>query len=281
MASRNDHGPKLANYYSENTGDGRMYKSPRSMETYPSATTVLKLVHKDLKQWAANSVAKWATENWMYLGNKSDEKAYNQARFRWKDELNLRADVGTNVHAYVEAEHLGQFEFPALNEEEVQIIDQWHDLNQWYSIEPVLSEFQCFREWVGYGHAGTADGMWMIDGKLTLVDIKTSKNTYDEHWMQVAGLGACEGYYEDLHPEIPSDGYKLTEKNRSDWVWREMPEFEQYALVHLRADHAEILIKSRNDPEMGLHRQQFLGYAGLWHINNELKRVRKERENGR
>jgi hypothetical protein len=52
-------------------------------------------------------------------------------------------------------------------------------------IEHILSEKQLISEMFQFG--GTIDRYCKVDGRLTLLDFKTCKAIYDEHWLQVGG----------------------------------------------------------------------------------------------
>lgn len=249
--------PKLAKYVTDGNDQGRYYVSPTTGNHFPSVTSVLRLVAKDFSQYAANEVAKWCVANWMELGRKSEDRGYNQARFRWKDSRNDRAEVGNGVHQFIENLHTDAWEFPELDEEQTEIIQRFYELREQYVIEPVLTEFQCFNE--EFGYAGTADGLWVIDGKRFVIDVKTSKSVYPEHWMQLAALGACPIYFEEGEGET--------------WTEREVPEFDSYAIIHLRADHAEIIFAE--DDEMPLYLQEFLDYTRTWHTTDKRKKLQK------
>jgi hypothetical protein len=60
------------------------------------------------------------------------------------------------------------------------------------------------------GYAGTIDRLAWLDGKLTLIDIKTSNNIHDSYWLQLAAYAAL------VH-------------NMTDF------QIEQYCILHLNA----------------------------------------------
>lgn len=270
--------PELASYWSSNDNDGRAYKHPYRMGedgkpiTSPSVTTVLKEAPKDLSQYAADQTAKWAAENWSMLGERSDEKAFNLARYRWKDNTNERAEVGTGIHETIEAEHRGLWTFPELGEEQQMIMDQWRLFNDEYEVHPLRSEFTVWN--FTHDYAGTTDGLWWITDRHTgeralyLVDIKTSKKTWDTHWMQGAAL---------LNGEV------IMEKVQDSWVEvepRALHDWDQvkFAVVHLRADHHDLVTVS--DAEMKLRYDQFLSYRKLWTLRRDISTLQKNETNG-
>lgn len=269
--------PELAQYYTEKQEDGRAYKHPfrKTLEgkplIVPSVTTILKLENKDnLIQWAADKTLEWCVENWFMLGSRSSEDAFSGARYRWQAFRDERASVGTGIHDTIESEHTGGWNFPLLDEEQLQIMEQWRALNERHTIKPILSEFTVWD--LENEFAGTADGLWEIDGKVCLVDIKTSKNTWPGHWMQLAALR-----HADLRLEKQADGtWKEFGWGLSieDGVDGETTRIEAECLVHLRADKAEILWAE----DLDLRWKQFKGYAEQWRLNAELKDRTKKRE---
>jgi hypothetical protein len=251
--------------------EGRAYRHPVSGKQYPSITTLLKAVDKSgLIQWSVDLSVDWCVKNVDMLLSKSIEGGKNIARYRHKDVLNERAEVGTGIHESIESEHTGSWNFPELDAEQQEIMGFWRKYNEQHDVQPILSEFTvAFEE---HEYMGTADGYWLIDGVLTLVDVKTSRNTWPEHYMQLAAL-----YYA---PEW------LIET--SDMVWTPEParKVEQVAIMHLRADErdeygrvtkpgfAELKVVQ----DLDLHFEQFISYAGAWHSQQKLKNRQKERE---
>jgi predicted RecB family nuclease len=64
---------------------------------------------------------------------------------------------------------------------------KWLDWRKSHEIEPIMSEAILVSETYQFG--GQIDCYCRIDGKLALIDNKTSKAIYSEHWLQVAGYG--------------------------------------------------------------------------------------------
>lgn len=269
-------GPELAQYYSEKQDDGRAYRHPFRVGengkpiVSPSITTVLKLENKDnLIQWAADKTLDWCILNWHLLGSRSDEDARRTARYQWSYVRNERAEVGTGIHRTVECEHLGLWDFPELDEEQELIMLEWRALNEEYEIEPLLTECTVWNFTEDY--AGTADGLWRFTHRVTgvtfvaWVDLKTSRNTWPGHWMQLAAIVNAE----------------VIMAKQADGTWREteMPEFDEIVIVHLRAPSEQDgdgkhEIKFAKD--MDLRWEQFKHYRGLWEIERSLKARDKE-----
>ena len=256
--------PELA-LFAKSDGTGRAYRHPfrlgsdGKLLTAPSVTTILGLVDKPaLMQWAADQTLEWAVQNVASLYTKSEEAAVQSARFRWKQVRDERAEVGTGIHETIESLHTGRWEYPALDEEQDRIMEQWGLLNQRYTITPHRSEFSVFSHMDNdsMAWAGTADGLWDILDNETgtlyenlVIDIKTSKNMWPEHWLQLAALKNAE---------------VIMVKNE-DGTWREeqMPDGDGTAIIHLREDKFAVHVEQ--DKELiGMQYDQFMGYRNLW-----------------
>jgi hypothetical protein len=260
--------PPLAQYYSGKDGDGRRYRNPFTGELLPSVTTILKESPKNLEQWAANLTMEWAVENWMSLGNMSNEKGMRAGKYRWKDVANERAEVGDGVHSTIEAEHKGLWEYPELDEEQQQIIEQWEQLKMVHKIEPVHTELTA---WYSGHFAGTMDGLWVIDGKLTLIDIKTSKSHWPEHDWQISALAHAPKALLELVPNPDP-------KNKDHWKEIDNPahvsKIDGAALIHLRSDFWEIIPVKHIEENYKV----FASLEQTWYAKKHLEEVKKKEE---
>lgn len=268
--------PKLALYAGEGNGQGRTYRDPTDNDSlWPSVTTVLKQEDKsDLMRWAAEKVAERARDRPDIVLGDPDLvvvrliSAYNDFR----DE---RAEVGTGVHAYVQAEHEGTWDFPELDEEQDAMLVQWAEFCRVYRVRVILSEFTVR----GENYMGTADLLIEytdpFSGELliALVDIKTSRKLWESHNMQLAALGA--GKY--ILREVPegTEGAFLrkgkTKKENSWWVRADMPHFDVLAKLHIRADFYDFEETEHAD----LHYGVFQAYTGVHMAKQKLKEAMK------
>ena len=227
----------------------------------PSVTTVLKAEAKDnLIQWAANQTARWAADHWQELGRTSDEGAYNRTRYRWRDFRDERAEIGTNVHEWVEAE-LNGTPHPdvILNEEESLSVENWRDLCFFNSVKPILTEFTLYNSVEGY--AGTADFLLEYNGRVSLGDLKTSKGIYDAHRMQLVALSKCD---------------ILLAEVQGEWVEVAAPEWDTLDLFHVNARGWDV---DTIDPdEVEFLYDNFLHYLGVVRNTKALKDLRKAKE---
>lgn len=266
--------PELALYAKE--GTGRAYRHPFLVGSdgkpvdAPSVTTILKKVAKGdgVVQWAVDQTLEWAIENLSLLYVKDHDSSTRWGRWRWKDALNERAEVGTGVHETIEAEHKGNWEYPVLDAEQKQIMEQWRRLNLRYEVTAHESEFTVWGAFDEY--AGTADGRWDITDRETgeswsnlVIDIKTSKNTYPEHWMQLAALARA--------PHVL--------RKDSEGVWGSYANAygDGVAIIHLRADYYEVLVED-DDEVIDAYFREFLAYRNVWAAEDERTKTLKTRE---
>ena len=260
-----------ANAYKE----GRAYKHPGTDERLPSITTILKMADKGgLAQWAADCAMDWAVKNWSLLGQRSDEDALKAGRYRWKDVRDERAEVGTGVHEAIEAIHTGSGVFPFLDDEQDRIMEKWDEFNFVHHAVPVYTEFTV---WWADHYAGTGDGLWLIDGELWLIDIKTSKNTWPEHFCQLAALRHAP--HAMIRVDEGTEGavsHKDKEKNISWWSQVDNPalQADKVGILHLREDKWE-LIEVEN---LEIHQEIFNGYEQVHYAKKKLQAIEAAKE---
>lgn len=251
--------------------EARAYRNPQSGERYPSITSILKMADKSgLAQWASDMAIGWAVNNWHLLGSRSSEDAYRSGRFRWKDVRDERAEVGTGVHEYIEAEHTNSWSFPELDAEQRLIIAEWRKFNEEHEVVPILSEFTVFDP--ESKSMGTADGYWSIDGIRTLIDIKTSRNHWPEHDYQLSALWHAPWWLIET----------------SDMVWEERyaEQIESVAILHLRApefdEFGKVTKAGKHDliqvKDLDLNYDVYSAYARVWYGKEALKGAEKDRE---
>lgn len=135
----------------------------------PSATTVMGLLNKPfLITWANN------------LGLEG----INSSEYR--DEA---ADIGTLAHAMIQA-HLSGSEVDFENYSPMQLslaenaVIKYYEWEKGRKLEPILVEGKLVSEQFKYG--GTVDLYCKLDGVYTLVDFKSGKALYNEHFGQLA-----------------------------------------------------------------------------------------------
>lgn len=280
--------PKLRVRSSGHGGSG--YKHPVTGQVVPGVTTVLKKLDKPgVTQWAVDNTAAYAVANIDGLLNRTEEQGYGFLRWYWKRDplqgdqddirnfsngvLNDAAELGTLMHDWVAADH-GAQPYPdvALAPEYFwEMVAQWDEWVANNDVEPVFTETTFWSE--QYGYAGTADGLWMIGGVPTLVDVKTSRNVWDEHLMQLAALGACD--------------YALIENDKGEWEEIPVPDFSQYALLHIRPSDTDkygepmeafCKLEVVDMDEIPVHFEAFRGLLAVSEAQNRLREYRKEKK---
>lgn len=276
--------PKLRVRSSGHGGSG--YKHPETGKIVPGVTTVLKKLDKPgVLQWAVDNTAAYAVANIDGLLNRTEEQGWGFLRWYWKRDplasddqdirnysagvLNNAAELGTLMHDWIAAEH-DDLPYPDVTLAPPhfwEMVAQWDAWKVEHKITPIMTETTFWSH--QYGYAGTADGLWEIDGVRTLLDVKTSRNVWDEHFMQLAALGACDTYL------IESD---------NKWTEQELPGFSQYALLHIRPSDTTkngepmepfCRLEVVDMEEIPLHFEAFVGLLAVSEAQNKVREHRK------
>jgi len=238
--------PKLASYYSEKQDDGRYYKNPFTGDTASSVTTILKQEAKDnLIQWSADRVAQFFAENPDFALTRTKEQAFQQTRFKANEFRDERAEIGTAVHEWVEADLNGGWDYPELWDDEVrQCAEQWRLFTTEHKVSPTMVEVTVWNEEEEY--AGTLDLFTYVDGVLWLLDVKTSKNLWDGHEYQLAALERAEYALVETTEDDPEASEKfpvtdwVTKKKVPSW-WKKvaLPKPEKRGFIHIRPEYTD------------------------------------------
>ena len=220
----------------------------------------------------------WAIENVSLLFVKDEEGARRWGRYRWADVRDERAEVGTGIHETIESIHTGGWNFPPLDDEQNRIMEQWRLLNERYTITPHRSEFTV---WGGLHRlsgadigrtswAGTADGLWDVTDNKTgeqwlnlFTDLKTSKNTWPEHWLQLSALRHADAI--------------MVKGEDGTWTEEPMPEGDGTAIFHLREDGFKVTVET-DKKLLDLQYEQFMSYRRVWHYKKAVSTYEKDRD---
>lgn len=280
--------PKLRVRSSGHGGSG--YKHPLTGQVVPGVTTVLKKLDKPgIAQWAVDNTSAYAVANIDALLNRTEEQGYGFLRWYWKRDplqgdqddirnfsngvLNDAANLGTMMHDWVAADH-GAQPYPDVTfapEYFWEMVAQWDQWVSEHDVKPLFTETTFWSD--QYGYAGTADGLWLVDGVPTLVDVKTSRNVWDEHLMQLSALGACD--------------HAVVENDKGEWEEIPIPDFSQYALLHIRPSDTTkngepmepfCRLEVVDMGEIPLHFEAFLGLLTVSETQNKLREYRKEKK---
>ena len=149
-------------------------------------TTILNALPKNLTQWAADSAAEEAVNNWDELAGLPLTKRIDRIRYAHRNKRDTAAARGTEIHALgvklyaglpieVDPAHRGPVEAYA------KFLDAWE-------IEPIAAETPVVN--LTYRYGGTAD-LWahigVRDGVRALIDLKTGNNVYESTVLQLTG----------------------------------------------------------------------------------------------
>ena len=214
----------------------------------PGCTTITGLLDK------SGPLIWWAWK----LGKRNPPVKPNE----YRDEL---ADAGTLAHYLVTCELTGQKPDAAYLAEFSQVdrdradnaLISFYNWLKLHKIEPVLSEQPLVSEKWQFG--GTLDIYGKVDGKLTLLDLKTSKVIYDSHYTQTAG------YYKLLL----ENGYKVDsavdpntgERGKQVYILR-IGRTEEEGFEYKRV------------PGLKWHLKRFKNLRDQYEINYQLKKAR-------
>lgn len=187
------------------------------------------------------------------------------ALVRWANQLGLQgvdsskyvdelATIGTLAHYMVECwlmetePNLGDFSPNQIASSKV-CVDKFFEWVKTAGISHKdfsLSEQQLVSEKHQFG--GTIDIAGMVNGKATLIDVKTCKGIYDEHKTQVAG-----GY----HLLCEENGFTP----------------EQVFILRIgRSENEGFEVVTVRDSEIALHRERFLVCRKLYELNNRIRK---------
>lgn len=229
----------------EYDGQGRAYVDPTDGNArFPSVTSIFKHTPKsDLISWATMKVAEKARDRTDIVMGDPD-KVVDRLRYAHNEYRDERAEVGTNVHATIQAEAEDAWDFPELNEEEEAIVEQFHDFCETYQVEILVSEFTVK---VPCGVMGTGDAIiryvdpFTGESRVAMLDWKTSRRIWEEHKLQLSALANAEYMLREVEEGAPGAFLRKgkVKAENSWWVRAPIPKFDTVAVVQLRADYWE------------------------------------------
>ena len=199
----------------------------------PGVTTILgKTMPKEaLINWAAETTANYAVDNWDDLGQLAPSKRLKElmgARFADRDQA---ANRGTEVHEIAEKYIRGEeVEVPDALDGHVRQYEAFvHDRR----VTPVQVEVVVANRAVGY--CGTVDLVADVDGRRKLVDLKTSRSgIFAETALQTVAYANAEVYLGadgEEHPmaelgivdvaalHLTADGWSLVPIQQRAEIW--------------------------------------------------------------
>jgi hypothetical protein len=164
----------------------------------PSVTTIIGDCSDKsgpLTQWAANCVVKWIEEN-SYKDVQKDEVYFvikeavlEAARTNYKTVSQTALDVGSMVHGAIETYLTTGAMLETENEQAAAGFKAFIDWAAEHELKTHHCELQVLSKYWG----GTMDWLGMLNGKLTVIDFKTSKAIYPEYRYQIAAYRSVVG----------------------------------------------------------------------------------------
>lgn len=200
----------------------------------PGVTTLIGkgLPKPGIPYWAAKTVAEWVADNpdltddLKRMGGRGPAVAFlKEIPWQKRDEAAIR---GTDVHALAERIVHGEpVDVPGHLAGHVSGYVDWLDST---GLEPLLTERPvASRKW---RYAGTFDLIGKLDGRLWLLDIKTSSGVYGSTAIQLTAYGNAEFYLDADDTEQP------------------LPTVERYGVLHVTEYGTTLhyLPESANEP---------------------------------
>lgn len=255
--------PKLSTHQSGYGGRGYadIFKLSGTDKPLMSITTAIGVLDKPgVRNWERQQIAAFAVTHIEDIKSKDEEVAYrylmavpkfltpekvdalgpevdlwNAAEFA----LNETANAGTWMHTYVEDYLAGRMTDEPYRADQYDMVEAFHAWEAEHDIEVLSLE----RTVYGVNYAGTADFFAKIDGKVTLVDWKTSAAVRESHKMQLAAIGAAVTTAREVPEGTPGAiEHKLQPKVSEEhggqltawYVEEPLPDFEQYSVVQIR-----------------------------------------------
>lgn len=200
----------------------------------PGVTTLIGkgLPKPAIPYWAAKTVAEWVADNpdltddLKRMGGRGPAVAFlKELPWQKRDEAAIR---GTDVHALAERIVHGEpVDVPERLAGHVSGYVDWLDST---GLEPLLTERPvASRKW---RYAGTFDLIGKLDGRLWLLDVKTSSGVYGSTALQLTAYGNAEFYLDADDTEQP------------------LPTVERYGVLHVTEYGTTLhyLPESANEP---------------------------------
>lgn len=213
------------------------------IHTLPSVTSILQVVSKPaLVPWAQGIVAEAAIahrgdlDGWVGLGGV--DGAVGLLKRAATEHRDKAAAVGSEVHALAEKIVRGE-PLPPLSDVLQPFVMAYVRWMEAFAPEFLAAEAMV----VGDGYAGTLDGIAVIAGETWLLDTKTAKGTYADTALQLAAYGHAH------YIGRPADPVKYA-----------IPPIDQYGVVHVRPEGAELIPYDVTDAEYAA----FLSFRDGW-----------------
>ena len=165
----------------------------------PGVTTAIGVLPKPaLVPWAAKltseAIGKLIDPDKPYTRTEIDELC-KKGKMAWREKKESSADKGTEAHKFLESYVKTAFQedvvtFPLPTDPDVKnSIEKFMQWEKEHTVEWMMSEVRIASE--EHQFAGTLDALAVVDGRLTLIDFKTSAGIYESFYIQTAGYQIC------------------------------------------------------------------------------------------
>lgn len=222
---------------------------------YTSVTALTGLLPKNLTWWAGNAVARCAfeeQEQWKHLPTREERYEYvRRAHDRIKSSA---ADIGTEIHGFIEARNLGKPE-PVYPLPAKARMRHFADFVERTGMIVEAAETKVYHRGdrggmsAGCRYAGTLDIIGTlpeVDGRMAVIDIKTGKSVWPEAALQINGYAFADFLVADPHHPgakqiTPKRGKRWYEWHGSHADEIEMPGIDAGYVLHLRDDGWDLI----------------------------------------
>lgn len=210
---------------------------------YYSVTTLLSVIDKSgpLTWWASKTaveavregLAAYTQDGVVTLPSAELEKVLNTAYRAHSVKKTEAADLGTRAHDMVEKwlrSKLDGTDFSIPLEEDERVVHCFSLFQMWaleHNLKPLEMETQvCSPACAQHpGYAGRLDILASLEGQLTMVDVKTSKATYEVPYFPQVSAYSLGWEGEDVtRKRIKRHGIIRIGRGAEDWEWTEIPD---------------------------------------------------------
>ena len=178
--------------------------------------------------WAVNMAINYLNDNLkpgMVIDEINKTQLLQEAKTAHRNRLSQAADIGTAVHNYLETylkAGINKKPLPPLPVNKdirkgVEALLGWAKENK---VKFLTSERKVYSK--QYQYAGTLDAYALVNGKKAIIDFKTSRNFYDEMFLQVAAYCRAIEEEDDVKIDecwilrIPKDGSEFAATKTDD-----------------------------------------------------------------
>ena len=163
---------------------------------YPSVTQIIGVLDKSapLINWSLRIAMDYLSRNFDTLKNSINSenagKIFYEAKKEYMKIKDEAADIGTQIHDIIH--RINNNESVDLTKYDERVQNGVNAYLKWansVNYSPIKSEFIIYSK--KFKFAGTCDGLGFINGKLAILDWKSSNAIYDEYKLQIAAYDAA------------------------------------------------------------------------------------------